>query len=66
MKNHRPALSAGIGDREAAPRVSLFPFLAVLICTMGALMLLLLAVTREARVQAVRETAAKAAGGKPK
>ena len=40
--------------------MSLFAFLAVLICTMGALMLLLLAVTREARVQAVRETAARA------
>jgi hypothetical protein len=33
--------------------VSLFPFLAVLICTMGALVLLLLAVTRQARLQAI-------------
>jgi len=37
----------------------LFPFLAVLICTMGALMLLLLLVTRQARLQAASETAAK-------
>ena len=43
-----------------APSVSLFAFLAVLICTMGALMLLLLAVTRQARQQALREAAAKA------
>lgn len=33
--------------------MSLFPFLAVLICTMGALMPLLLAVTRQARLQAL-------------
>ena len=45
--------------RRGAPRLSLFPFLAVLICTMGALMLLLLLVTREARRQALRESAAK-------
>jgi hypothetical protein len=42
-----------------APRLSLFPFLAVLICTMGALVLLLLSVTRQARLQAAREAAAK-------
>jgi uncharacterized membrane protein YgcG len=46
---------------RAAPAVSLFAFLAVLICTMGALMLLLLAVTREAKLQAASEVAAKAA-----
>jgi hypothetical protein len=45
--------------RRAAPRLSLFPFLAVLICTMGALVLLLLSVTREARLQAARISAAK-------
>ncbi len=45
--------------RRAAPSFSLFPFLAVLICTMGALVLLLLSVTREARLQAVRESSAK-------
>ncbi len=47
------------GTRRAAPRFSLFPFLAVLICTMGALMLLLLFVTRQARLQAGKEAAAK-------
>ncbi|MGO9112970.1 MAG: hypothetical protein ACLP9L_27370 [Thermoguttaceae bacterium] len=47
------------GTRRGAPRLSLFPFLAVLICTMGALMLLLLFVTRQARLQAAKETAAK-------
>lgn len=45
--------------RRGAPRLSLFPFLAVLICTMGALVLLFLAVTRQARLQAAREAAAK-------
>ena len=44
--------------RRGAPRLSLFPFLAVLICTMGALVLLLLSVTRQARLQAAREAAA--------
>jgi hypothetical protein len=44
--------------RRESPRVSLFPFLAVLICTMGALVLLLLTVTREARLQAARAAAA--------
>ncbi len=45
--------------QRGAPRLSLFPFLAVLICTMGALVLLLLSVTRQARLQAAREAAAK-------
>jgi hypothetical protein len=43
------------------PGVSLFPFLAVLICTMGALVPLLLAITRTARLQAEAEAVAKAA-----
>ena len=47
--------------RREAPRLSLFPFLAVLICTMGALVLLLLSVTRQARLQAARVAAAKSA-----
>ena len=42
------------GTRREAPRLSLFPFLAVLICTMGALVLLLLFVSRQARQQAAR------------
>src|SRR5208282_5722424 len=45
--------------RRGAPRISLFPFLAVLICSMGALVLLLLSVTRQARLQAIRESSAK-------
>lgn len=53
MKNRR--------GRRASPRVSLFPFLAVLICTMGALVLILFAVMRQARLQAARETTAKIA-----
>ncbi|MGD0897620.1 MAG: hypothetical protein ABR915_07270, partial [Thermoguttaceae bacterium] len=44
-----------------APRVSLFPFLAVLICTMGALVLVLLAVTRQARRQAIQAARAQRA-----
>lgn len=38
--------------REAAPSVALFPFLAVLVCAMGALILLLLVMTRRIRAQA--------------
>ncbi len=44
-----------------SPTVSLFPFLAVLICTMGALVPLLLAIARQARLQALHEATAKAA-----
>lgn len=40
--------------------ISLFPFLAVLICTMGALVPLLLAISRTARQQAEAEALAKA------
>lgn len=40
---------------EGAVTVSLFPFLAVLVCTMGALLLLLVVVARQARQQAARE-----------
>ena len=45
--------------RRGGPRFSMFPLLAVLICAMGALVLLLLSVTREARLQAVHEAASK-------
>ena len=38
--------------RNRAERVSLFPFLAVLICTMGTLVVLLVVVMQQARVQA--------------
>lgn len=37
----------------SAPTVELFPFLAVLVCTMGALILLLLAMTQKIRLQAI-------------
>lgn len=46
--------------RETAPSVALFPFLAVLVCAMGALILLLLVMTRRIRSQAelrLQETA---------
>jgi hypothetical protein len=38
----------------------LFPFLAVLVCTMGALILLLVVIARQARLQAARAAAAEA------
>lgn len=41
--------------RRDASSVSLFPFLAVLICTMGVLILLLVIFTHQARLQAARE-----------
>ncbi|MGA2796239.1 MAG: hypothetical protein ABSE63_01540, partial [Thermoguttaceae bacterium] len=47
--------------REGAPSISLFPFLAVLICTMGALVPLLFAITRQARLQAAQTAVAKIA-----
>lgn len=46
---------------KTGPGISLFPFLAVLICTMGALVPLLLAVSRTARQQAETAAVAKAA-----
>jgi hypothetical protein len=46
---------------QTGPSISLFPFLAVLICTMGALVPLLLAITRTARLQAEAAATAKAA-----
>ena len=44
---------------QSGPSISLFPFLAVLICTMGALVPLLLAITRTARLQAEAAALAK-------
>ena len=46
---------------QDGPGISLFPFLAVLICTMGALVPLLLAITRTARLQAEAAALAKLA-----
>ncbi len=45
--------------RDTSPHVSLFPFLAVLICTMGALVPLLFTISRQARLQAKQAAAAK-------
>ena len=38
--------------RDASPGLSMFPFLAVLICTIGSLVVLLVVITRQARIQA--------------
>ena len=46
--------------RRTANAVSLFPFLAVLVCTMGALILLLLVTTRRIRQQQAHESLAQA------
>jgi len=46
-------------QHRAAPSIALFPFLAVLICTMGALVPLLFAITRQARLQAAQQAATK-------
>ena len=58
MKRYRPARRRP--GSPASQGVSLFPFLAVLLCTMGALVLLLVIVARHARAQAQREAAAAA------
>ncbi len=47
-------------NTKTGPGISLFPFLAVLICTMGALVPLLLAVSRTARQQAEAAAVARA------
>ncbi|HBO44450.1 MAG TPA: hypothetical protein DD670_11055, partial [Planctomycetaceae bacterium] len=46
---------------QGATSVSLFPFLAVLICTVGAMVLLLVVISRQARVEAARIAAAERA-----
>jgi hypothetical protein len=46
-------------SKDTSPHVSLFPFLAVLICTMGALVPVLFSVSRQARAQASIAAAAK-------
>jgi hypothetical protein len=45
--------------KDTSPHVSLFPFLAVLICTMGALVPLLFTISRQARLQAQQAAAAQ-------
>jgi hypothetical protein len=49
--------------RQTSASVSLFPFLAVLICTMGALILVLIALSEHARKDAELAAAETAAGG---
>ena len=44
--------------RSTTPSVQLFPFLAVLVCVMGALIFLLLVTTRRIRQQAIERAAA--------
>ena len=46
---------------RGAPSVELFPFLAVLVCAMGALILVLMILTRQARLQATQEALGRAA-----
>ncbi len=48
--------------RESGGGISLFPFLAVLICTMGVLILLLVVITRQAHLQAQEEHSGVATG----
>jgi hypothetical protein len=43
-----------------APAISLFPFLAVLLCTMGALVVVLVVLNRQSRLRAAAESAADA------
>ncbi len=47
------------GRRKSRPSISLFEFLAVLVCVMGALILLLLVTTRHMRQQALAEAEAE-------
>jgi hypothetical protein len=56
----RAARTPDRGRPQAAVSVSLFPFLAVLVCTMGALILLLVVIARQARLQAAQSAAAEA------
>ncbi|MBW3596444.1 MAG: hypothetical protein KY475_04115 [Planctomycetes bacterium] len=48
----RSAAARRLGVRKKDAQVSLFPFLAVLICTMGALIVLLVVLVQQAKVQA--------------
>ena len=59
MSRHRPK-SGRMRDRDGAG-VSLFPFLAVLISTMGALILLLVVFARQAQLQAAQAAVAQTA-----
>src|SRR3954453_13823160 len=47
--------------QEVSSPISLFPFIGILLCTMGALLVVLVAVSRDARTTAEREVQAKQA-----
>jgi hypothetical protein len=47
-------------SRQSGNPVALFPFLAVLVCTMGALIVVLLVLARQSRIQAAQAVTAKA------
>jgi len=53
--------AAPTSSKRSSPTVELFPFLAVLVCAMGALILVLMILTRQARTQHAREAQAKMA-----
>ena len=50
--------------RNAGPGISLFPFLAVLLCTMGALIVVLVVLNRQSRLRATEASAAEVAAGR--
>jgi hypothetical protein len=59
MRRARPSQTRG--RSPGAGGFSLFPFLAVLICTLGALIILLVVLARQARIQATEAARTKAA-----
>src|SRR3954468_114626 len=50
--------------QEVSSPISLFPFIGILICTMGALLVVLVAVSRSARDSAVRDVQSHDPGAK--
>ncbi len=55
----RTALTRNRTPRRSTASMSLFPFLVVLICTMGALILLLVIIARQARARAAQDSASR-------
>ena len=55
------AAATASSSKRSMPTVELFPFLAVLVCAMGALILVLMILTRQAHTQHAREAQAKMA-----
>jgi len=56
-----PARDSRRARRQTGLSVALFPFLAVLVCTMGALIVVLVVLARQAKTQAAEAAATKAA-----